>query len=63
MRLRLEVCYWVEDPKFSDGGYYHRVFDHNFVVRLPDLDPDTLVLEDKKVLGVRKYPVQQLKLD
>jgi 8-oxo-dGTP pyrophosphatase MutT (NUDIX family) len=55
--------YWVDDPKFPEGGYHHRVFDHNFVVRLPDLDPDTLVLEDKKVLGVRKYPVQQLRLD
>ncbi len=55
--------YWVEDPKFPNGDYHHRVFDHNFVVRLPDLDPNTLVLEDKKVLGVRRYPVLQLKLD
>ena len=52
--------YWVVDPRFPDGGYRHRVFDHNFVVRLPDLDPDTLVLEDKKVLGVRRYLVRRL---
>lgn len=55
--------YWVEDPKFSAGGYHHRVFDHNFVVRLPDLDLDTLVLEDMKVIDVRKYPIHRLVMD
>lgn len=55
--------YWVVDPGFPNGGYYHRVFDHNFVVRLPDLNPDTFVLEANKVLGVRKYPARQLRQD
>lgn len=55
--------YWVDDPKFPDGGYQHRVFDHNFVVRMPELDPDSLVLEPKKVLGVRRYPVRRLMRD
>ncbi len=54
--------YWVVDSGFPGGGYWHRVFDHNFVVRLP-LNLDTLQLEPKKVTAVRLYPIQQLYLD
>ncbi len=55
--------YWVDDPSFPGGGYNHRVFDHNFVVRLPGLDLDTLRLEAGKVLEMRAYPIAALRLD
>lgn len=52
--------YWVEDPAFPAGGYWHRVHDHNFVAVVPNLDPRELTLEENKVLAVRKYPIEQL---
>lgn len=55
--------YWVYDQTFPGGGYQHRVFDHNFVVRLPNFDLSALVLEDKKVVDVRLYSIQKLRLD
>ncbi len=54
--------YWVVDPGYPDGGYWHRVFDHNFVVRVP-LDLGTLQLEPKKIIAVRSYQIQQLRAD
>lgn len=55
--------YWVDDPTFENGGYHHRVYDHTYVMCIPDLDLHTLVLEPGKVTGVRAYPIEQLALD
>jgi 8-oxo-dGTP pyrophosphatase MutT (NUDIX family) len=52
--------YWVKDPSFPAGGYQHRLFDHNFVVRITDLDLAVLTLEPKKVLYVRLYSIEAM---
>lgn len=55
--------YWVTDPTFPNGGYHHRVYDRNFVVRLADLKLDSLTLEADKVVDIRMYPIWKLELD
>lgn len=55
--------YWVADNSFPNDGYYHRTFDHNFVVSLTEFDPSELTLEAHKVLGIRRYPLTRLQRD
>lgn len=61
--------YWVKDGSFpppfdkaegSDGGFWHRVYDHNYVACMPDLDISKLTLDSRKVVEVRRYPIDQL---
>jgi isopentenyl-diphosphate Delta-isomerase len=54
--------YWVEDPSYPKGGYYHRVFDHSFIMTLK-VEPEEFRLEPKKVLGVRAYPLSRMRWD
>jgi 8-oxo-dGTP pyrophosphatase MutT (NUDIX family) len=55
--------YLVIDSAYPAMRYRHRVFDHNFVVRLPDLNLDRFELEPEKVVGVRSYSVNRLRSD